>query len=82
MDFNQPEKIDVLVAFIGNKISPKIIRWQNKKYLIKKINLYYEEKVGNQPIHCFAVSDNHNNVFDIAYSPQTSHWELRNLHWQ
>lgn len=81
MDLNQPQNIDVLTAFIGNKIEPKMFRWQNKKYLIKKINLYYEEKVGGQPIHCFSVSDSHGNVFDIAYHNQTNRWQLRNLNW-
>jgi hypothetical protein len=78
---DSPEKIDVLVAFIGHNIVPKIIRWRQKKYLIKNVNLTYQEKIGQQPIFCFAVSDKNDNYFDIAYYPTDQHWEIRNLQW-
>lgn len=81
MDLNSPENIDVIASFVNGKITPKILRWRDKKYLIKQINLKYEERLGKNPIHCFAVSDTNDNVFDIAYSPTNSSWQLRNHQW-
>lgn len=81
MDLNSPENIDVIASFVGGKITPKIIRWHNKRYLIKQINLTYEEKIGQNNVYCFAVSDIHDNVFDIAYNPINSHWRIRNHQW-
>ena len=81
MDLNSPENIDVIASFVGGKISPKIIRWREKKYLIKQINLYYEERIGKNIVYCFAISDTSDNVFDLAYYPLNSTWQLRSLQW-
>lgn len=81
MDFFTPENIDIIASFVNGKISPKVLRWHNKKYLIKQINLTYEEKIGKNNVYCFAVSDTNDNVFDLAYYPTTCHWQIRNFQY-
>lgn len=81
MNLLEPEKIDVIASFVNGTISPKVLRWHNKKYYIKQINLTYEEKIGKNSVYCFAISDTNDNVFDLAYYPQTSRWTIRDIQY-
>ena len=51
------DPIDVVVSFSQNRVIPKIMRWNEKDYQIKTINLVHTAKDGSKKIFYFSVSD-------------------------
>lgn len=75
------EKIDVIVSFKGNKVSPSFFKWQGKTYKIEKINLVHKQRDGNDKIYYFSVSDN-TNFFRLAFFTRDLSWRLQELFYE
>ena len=67
------DPIDVTVDFIGNRVIPRAIRWDNRVYKMKKVNLVYPTNEDGKQIFYFAVSDQTNFM--------TLRLDAKNLKW-
>lgn len=74
------EKIDCLVEFSGGKVLPNSFRWQDKTYKIEKINLVHSERVGNDKVYYFSVSDDV-NFFRLAFFTHDLTWRIQELYY-
>lgn len=69
------EKIKVLVQFDGAKVTPLAFRQGGRLYKIKKVNMVYHLREGNQTIFRFFVSDA-TNSYQLRLETETLTWFL------
>lgn len=73
------DPIDVTVDFIGNKVRPRKIRWDNQVYTIKKVNLIHPTNEDGQQVFYFSVSDN-SNFMKLRLNTKSLEWRLVELY--
>ena len=69
------EKIKVLVQFDDTKVKPLAFRRNGRLYKIKKLNMVYHLKEGDQTIFRFFVSDEANS-YQLRFETETLQWFL------
>lgn len=74
------EVIEVLVAFVKNKIMPLSFRLQNKKYSVNQVNMAYSTRVGRDKWYYFAVSCDGDN-YKLGFDTETSQWFLEEAYY-
>jgi hypothetical protein len=75
------EPIELLVRFKKDKVLPTYFKWRNKTYWIEKINLVHKERLGNDKVYYFSVSDNA-NFFRLAFFTRDLSWRLEELYFE
>ncbi|HMB26114.1 MAG TPA: hypothetical protein VKP03_01730 [Patescibacteria group bacterium] len=75
------QQIEVLVAFMRNKILPLSFRWENKRYSVKKVNLVNSEYKGREKIYYFSVNSN-NDYFKLAFYSHSQKWVLQEAYFE
>ena len=73
------EPIKVLVSFGPDKMRPLVFSWRGQKYPIDKINLVHWQKVGNDKLYHFSVSDK-TNYFKLSFNTKDFNWQLEELY--
>ncbi len=76
-EINEP--VEVLAVFKKDMVYPNLIRWNNKVYKIKKLNMVHHVLNGDAMIHYFSVSDNF-NFFKLAFNSKNLKWTLEQLY--
>lgn len=71
------EKIKVLALFEAGRIIPKALRWGNRKFIVDKVDLEYQEREGESINYFFAVSANNGIVFKLSYNSHKLLWTLK-----
>lgn len=73
------DKIDVIIVFNSKnkKPYPYKFRWQNRDYLIKKLNYHYKKKENGETTHLFYVNDGKGD-FCLKFNTETLSWILIN----
>jgi hypothetical protein len=71
--FQQP--IEVLVAFMKDKILPLSFRWQNQKYSVNNVNMMHETRIGRSKWYYFSITSD-NNYYQLAFDTETNKWFL------
>jgi len=82
------EPIEVLVKFnpsassgqVNKMVEPTFFKWRGKTYRVEKINLVHKERLGDDKIYYFSVSDNA-NFFRLAFSTADLGWRLEELYY-
>lgn len=69
------DSIDVLASFSGQHITPLKIKWNNRDYQIKSVNLIHTAREGRKKLFYFSVSDN-SNYFKLQLDGETMEWHL------
>jgi hypothetical protein len=69
------EPIDVLAAFAGGRVTPRLFRWQARSYPIAQINQRWSTRDGDSPIYYYAVSSG-GNAYKLAFFPREMRWQL------
>ncbi len=62
----------------GSDIRPSWFIWERRKYLIKKINYVWLDRMGSEKIHCFSVTDGANN-YEISFNAERTVWKLNKI---
>ncbi|MDO8593093.1 MAG: hypothetical protein Q7R92_05005 [bacterium] len=75
------EPVEVLVKFNQAKVEPAFFKWRGKTYRVEKINLVHKERLGNDKIYYFSVSDEV-NFFRLAFSTRDLSWRLEELYYE
>lgn len=75
------ETVEVLVKFKKQKVIPTQLHWQERVYVIKKVNLVHKNRDGNNLIYYFSVSDN-TNFFRLAFFTKDLSWRLEELYYE
>jgi hypothetical protein len=75
------EPIDVLVAFMKNKVMPLSFKWNMKKYSIDKVNMIYSGRVGRSKWYYFAVSCK-SDFFKLGFNTENNKWFLEEASYQ
>lgn len=73
------EPIKVLVSFSPDNMKPLVFEWRGQKYPIDKINLVHCQKVGNDKLYHFSVSDEI-NYFKLSFNTRDFNWQLEELY--
>ncbi len=73
------DPIDVLATFTRNRVRPLKMRWQDKTYDIKQVNLIHTGREGTKRLFYFSVSDN-TNAFKLKLDPDILEWRLVELY--
>jgi len=75
------EAIEVTVNFSKQKVMPIQFIWRNKTYHVKKLNLVHKERVGDEKIYYFSVSDDI-NYFRLAFFTHDLSWRIQELYFE
>jgi len=67
--------IEVLVAFMRNKVMPLSFSFNNKKYAVNKVNMTYATRIGRDKWYYFAVSSGDDN-YKLGFDTENSIWFL------
>lgn len=62
-------------------VVPTYFKWRNKTYAIEKINLVHRERMGNDTMYYFSVSDNA-NYFRLAFFTGDLSWRIEELFYE
>lgn len=73
------DPIDVMVAFKDNRVLPKAMRWNQRDYKIKNVNLVHTAREGAKRVFFFSVSDA-DNYFKLKLDPTSLEWRLVELY--
>jgi hypothetical protein len=73
------DPIDVMVAFKDNRVLPKAMRWNQRDYKIKNVNLVHSAREGAKRVFFFSVSDA-DNYFKLKLDPTSLEWRLVELY--
>ncbi|MEK7105420.1 MAG: hypothetical protein AAB865_01920 [Patescibacteria group bacterium] len=73
------DPVDVLATFTRNRVRPLRMRWQDKTYDIKRVNLIHTGREGTKRLFYFSVSDDA-NAFKLKLDPEILEWRLVELY--
>lgn len=73
------EALEVAAVFRGGRAEPVAFRWGQSAYRVKKVNLYHPTRLGQELIHCFSVSTDNENVFEISFNPHKLSWKINQI---
>ncbi len=69
------DSVDVLATFSDRKVKPLHMRWNDRNYTIKNVNLVHTAREGRKKIFYFSVSDIA-NFFKLKLDSETLEWHL------
>lgn len=70
------EQINVLVAFMKNKVMPLSFEWAGRNYSIDKVNMAYSSRVGRKLWHYFSVASA-GSYFKLAFDSENNNWQIQ-----
>ncbi len=73
------DPIDVTVTFKDNRVFPRVMRWNQRDYPIKNVNLVHTSREGTKRVFFFSVSDT-KNYFKLRLDPEFLEWRLVELY--
>ena len=73
------ESVDVITVFKKNQVYPAILKWKNRVYKIKKVNMVHSAEEGKALIHYFSVSDDL-HFFRLAFNSLDLKWSLEQVY--
>lgn len=73
------DPIDVDVAFKDNRVIPRAMKWNQRDYPIKTVNLVHTAREGAKRVFYFSVSDL-TNYFKLKLDPEFLEWRLVELY--
>ena len=77
IEVNEP--VEVVAIFRKNKVLLAMIKWNNRIYKIKKVNMAHQIFEGNTRMHYFSVSDQI-NFFKLAFNTKSLKWTLEQVY--
>ena len=69
------EQIEVIVAFLKDRVLPLSFCWGEKKYTINKINMVHKERDGRNQIHHYSVSCGE-EFFRLSFYSSNNLWRI------
>jgi len=72
------EPVEVLVAFRKERPEPMVFKWGNRYYQVRKVNLIHTERVGQEKIYYFSVSDEA-NAYRLSFRSESLAWRLEEM---
>ena len=69
------DPIDVIATFSRNRVRPLRLRWNNRTYNIKQVNMVHTAHEGSKRVFYFSVSDD-TNFFKLKLDPDILEWRL------
>lgn len=69
------DPVDVTVDFSWPRVRPKKIRWNNRDYILERVNLIHATHEGDKKLYYFSVSDR-TNLFKLRFESDTLEWRL------
>jgi len=69
------DPVDVIVSFDQNRVIPKRMRWDNRIYNLKAVNLIHTAREGAKRVFYFSVSDL-TNSFKLRLDTESLEWRL------
>ncbi|MBU0645987.1 hypothetical protein KJ611_00720 [Patescibacteria group bacterium] len=73
------DPVDVIVSFSDNRVRPKKLRWDQREYEIKQVNLIHTATEGAKRLFFFSVSDE-TNFFKLRLDTELLEWRLVELY--
>ncbi len=73
------EALEVAAVFRGAGAEPVAFRWGRYFYRIRKVNLHYPTRLGQEVVHRFSVSTDDDNVFEISFNPHQLSWKINQI---
>ncbi len=73
------DPVDVTVDFIGNRVRPRAIRWDDRVYKMKKVNLIHPTNEEGKRVFYFSVSDSA-NFMKLRLDTKNLEWRLVELY--
>ncbi|MEK9130718.1 MAG: hypothetical protein AAB429_01230 [Patescibacteria group bacterium] len=73
------DPIEVLASFERKQVRPLRMKWQEKIYNIKQVNLIHTGREGTKRLFYFSVSDDA-NAFKLKLDPDILEWRLVELY--
>ncbi|KPK96714.1 MAG: hypothetical protein AMJ95_12640 [Omnitrophica WOR_2 bacterium SM23_72] len=72
-DLNQ--RIEVLAGFRKGRCEPRLFVWNGKTYKIKNVTYHWQERQGQELIHCFSVNTDL-DLYEISFHTLSLCWHM------
>ena len=69
------EPIEVICAYLKDRVLPICFRWQNSKYTVDKVNLVHSARSGSDKLYFYSVSQR-SNYFKLYFNSASNKWQL------
>ncbi|MBU1132607.1 hypothetical protein KKC32_05190 [Patescibacteria group bacterium] len=70
------QQVEVLVAFMRDRVLPLSFRWNNKKYSINNVNLAYYDREGRKKCYHYSVTSD-GSCFKLSFDTESNQWFLQ-----
>jgi len=72
------EQVKVVTAFTS-KPTPLLLEWRGRRIAVKRVNLYFQKKVGQRLFYYFYVSDTSDNGYKLCFDTESLNWRLEEV---
>jgi len=72
------EPVKVVTAF-STKPTPLLLEWRCRRITVKRVNLYFQKKVGQRLFYYFYVSDASDNGYKLCFDTENLSWRLEEV---
>ena len=69
------EPIEVICAYLKDKVLPLYFRWQNSKYKVDQVDLVHSVRSGADKLYFYSVSQK-SNYFKLGFNSASNKWQL------
>jgi len=73
------EEIEIITIFTKKGPQPHIFKWAGQKFKVEKINLVYDQKIGNNKLIYFSVSSQ-DNYFKLVFNTNNLKWYIEEVY--
>jgi len=80
MGQNEHSFIEVLVAYLKNRVLPLSFSWNNKKYHINNVNMMYAKRIGRDKWYFFTITSGNDN-YKLGFDTENNHWFLEEAYY-
>ncbi len=74
------DRIDVLAAFDGKGLQPRIFIWRKRRHAISRITASWTEPAGAHRLYYFAAQTDGANIYELRFDQGKMLWLLMRIH--
>ncbi|PJA29022.1 MAG: hypothetical protein CO189_03575 [candidate division Zixibacteria bacterium CG_4_9_14_3_um_filter_46_8] len=73
------ENVDMIALFNSGKVKPIKFRWKDRPVKVVQVTGKWKSDVGRYKVRHFAVVDDNDNFFQLAYDERDLRWTLEKI---
>lgn len=75
------EPVDVMAAFLGGRLVPRLFKWHGRRYAIKEVTSMWTDLEGQFRRYFYAVTTDAPNLYELVFSTKDLRWLLIKIYF-